>query len=55
MFLSPVLEEDITTVNTCKGKTLCDHNNIDIVIVKQVINYHEIVFKPITHRVKFLR
>ena len=40
LFLSPVLEEDIiTTVNTGKSKTLCDHNNIDTVIVKQVIDY----------------
>ena len=40
LFLSPVLEEDmITRVNTGKSKTLCDHNNIDTVIVKQVIDY----------------
>ena len=41
LFLSPVLEEDIiTTVNyTGKSKTSCDHNNTDMVIVKQVIYY----------------
>ena len=40
LFLSPVLQEDIiTTVNNCKSKTSCDHNNIDMVIIKQVINY----------------
>ena len=45
--LSPVLEEDIiTTVNACKSKTSCDHNNIDMVIVKQVINY---IAKPLAH------
>ena len=44
-FLSPVLEEDIiTTVNTCKSKNSCDHNTIDMVIVKQVINY---IAKPL--------
>ena len=47
LFLSPVLEEDnITTVNTCKSKTSRDHNNIDMVIVKQVINY---IAKPLAH------
>ena len=47
LFLSPVLEEDIiTTVNACKSKTSCDHNNIDMVIVKQVINY---IAKPLAH------
>ena len=47
LFLSPVLEEDIiTTVNTCKSKTSCDHNNIDMVIVKQVIDY---IAKPLAH------
>ena len=40
LFLSPVLQEDIiTTVNNCKIKTLCDHNTIIMVIIKQVINY----------------
>ena len=40
LLLSPVLQEDIiTTVNTCKSNTSCDHNNIDMVIVKQVIIY----------------
>ena len=34
LFLSPVLQEDIiTTVNNCKSKTSCDHNNIDMVII----------------------
>ena len=47
LFLSPVLEEDIiTTVNACKSNTLCDHNHIDMVIVKQVINY---IAKPLAH------
>ena len=47
LFLSPVLEEDIiSTVNACKSKTSCDHNNIDMVIVKQVINY---IAKPLAH------
>ena len=47
LFLSPVLEEDIiTTVNTCKSKTSCDHNCIDMVIIKQVINY---IAKPLAH------
>ena len=47
LFLSPVLEEHIiTTVNTCKSKTSCDHNSVDIVIVKQVINY---IANPLTH------
>ena len=47
LFLSPVLEEDIiATVNTCKSKTSCDHNNIDMVIVKQVIDY---IAKPLAH------
>ena len=46
-FLSPVLKEDIiTTVNNCKSKTSCDHNNIDMVIVKEVINY---IAKPLAH------
>ena len=46
-FLSHVLQEDIiTTVNTCKSKTSCDHNNIDMVIIKQVINY---IVKPLAH------
>ena len=45
--LSPVLQEDIiTTVNNCKSKTSCDHNNIDMVIIKQVINY---IAKPLAH------
>ena len=47
LFLSHVLEEDIITiVNTCKSKTSCDHNNIDMVIVKQVINYNA---NPLAH------
>ena len=47
LFLSPVLEEDvITIVNACKSKTSCDHNNIDMVLVKQVINY---IAKPLAH------
>ena len=47
LFLSPVLEEDIiSTVNACKSKTSCDHNNIDMVIVKQVINY---ITKPLAN------
>ena len=47
LFLSPVLQEDIiTTVNNCKSKTSCDHNNIDMVIIKQVINY---IAKPLAH------
>ena len=47
LFLSPVLEEDIiSTVNACKSKTSCDQNNIDMVIVKQVINY---IAKPLAH------
>ena len=49
LFLRPVLEEDIiSTVNICKkkSKTSCDHNNIDMVIVKQVINY---IAKPLAH------
>ena len=47
LFLSHVLEEDIiATVNACKSKTSCDHNNIDMVIVKQVINY---IAKPLAH------
>ena len=49
LFVSPLLEEDIiTTVNTCKSKTSCDHNNIDMVIVKQVglIKY---IAKPLAH------
>ena len=38
LFLSPVLEEDIISrVNACKSNTSCDHTNIDMVIVKQVI------------------
>ena len=48
LFLSPVLQEDIiTAVNNCKSKTSCDHNNIDMVIIKQVINY--IIAKPLAH------
>ena len=41
LFLSPVLQEDIITTvnNNCKSKTSCDHNNIDMVIIKQVIKY----------------
>ena len=47
LFLSPVIAEDIiTTVNACKSKASCDHNNIDMVIVKQVINY---IAKPLAH------
>ena len=47
LFLSPVLQEDIiTTVNNCKSKTSCDHNNIDMVIIKQVINY---IANPLAH------
>ena len=48
LFLSPVLQEDIiTTVNNCKSKTSCDHNNIDMAIIKQVINY--IIAKSLAH------
>ena len=47
LFLSPVLQEDIiTTVKNSKSKTSCDHNNIDMVIIKQVINY---IAKPLAH------
>ena len=47
LFISPVLQKDtITTVNNCKSKTSCDHNNIDMVIIKQVINY---IAKPFAH------
>ena len=47
LFLSPVLQEDIiTAVKNCKSKTSCEHNNIDMVIIKQVINY---IAKPLAH------
>ena len=39
--LTHVIDGDvITTADTCKSKTTCAHNNIDMVIVKEVINYN---------------
>ena len=36
IFLEPVLEQDIiATVNSCKSKTSCDFNGIDMKVVKK--------------------
>ena len=41
IFLDPVLEQDIiATVNSCKSKTSCDFNGIDMkVVIKSYIVY----------------
>ena len=40
IFLDPVLEQDIiATVNSCKSKTSCDFNGIDMKVVKTVVSY----------------
>ena len=40
IFLDPVLEQDIiVTVNSCKSKTSCDFNGIDMKVVKKVVSY----------------
>ena len=46
IFLDPVLEQDIiATVNSCKSKTSCDFNGIDMKVVKKVVSY---IAKPLS-------
>ena len=47
MFLTPVNKQELTTVvNLCKHKTSTDLNDINMSLVKQIINY---TVKPFTH------